>query len=54
MRHYEKTNPRIIGQEEGEDFNLQGRTTFNKIIEESLPNLKKKQETQKPKEHQVD
>jgi hypothetical protein len=35
-------NIRIIGIEEGEEFQFQGpENIFNKIIEEKLPNLKK-------------
>jgi hypothetical protein len=37
-----RTNLRIIGIDENEDFQLKGSAnTFNKIIEESFPNLKK-------------
>ena len=37
-----RTNLRIIGIEESEDFQLKGPVNiFSKIIEESLPNLKK-------------
>jgi hypothetical protein len=37
-----KTNLRIIGVDENEDFQLKGTANiFNKIIEENVPNLKK-------------
>ena len=37
-----RPNLRIIGANENEDFHLKGpANTFNKIIEENLPNLKK-------------
>jgi hypothetical protein len=37
-----KTNIRIIGVDENEDFRLKGPVNiFNKIIEENFPNLKK-------------
>jgi len=37
-----RSNPRIIGIEENKDSQLKGPVnTFNKIIEENLPNLKK-------------
>jgi hypothetical protein len=37
-----RPNPRIIGIDEKEDFQLKGPVNiFNKIIEENLPNLKK-------------
>jgi hypothetical protein len=36
-------NLRIIGVDENEDFQLKGPANiFNKIIEENLPNIKKK------------
>jgi hypothetical protein len=37
-----RSNPRIIGIDENEDFQLKGPANiFNKIIEENFPNLKK-------------
>jgi hypothetical protein len=37
-----RPNLRIIGANENEDFHLKGpANTFNKIIEENFPNLKK-------------
>ena len=40
--HNEKTNLRIIGIDENEDFQLKGSVNiFNKIIEENFPKLKK-------------
>ena len=37
-----RPNPRIIGVDENEDFQLKGPVNiFNKIIEENFPNLKK-------------
>jgi hypothetical protein len=37
-----RPNPRIIGVDENEDFQLKGPANiFNKIIEENFPNLKK-------------
>jgi hypothetical protein len=37
-----RPNPRIIGIDENEDFQLKGPVNiFNKIIEENFPNLKK-------------
>ena len=41
--HNEKTKPTlIIGVDENEDFQLKGPTNiFNKIIEETFPNLKR-------------
>jgi hypothetical protein len=37
-----RTNLRIIGIDENEDFQLKGPVNiFNKIIEENFPNLKK-------------
>ncbi|KAL6052546.1 hypothetical protein STEG23_025296 [Scotinomys teguina] len=38
-----RSNIRIIGIEEGEEYQLKGtENIFNKIIEENFPNLKKK------------
>jgi hypothetical protein len=37
-----RPNPRIIGIDENEDFQLEGPVNiFNKMIEENFPNLKK-------------
>jgi hypothetical protein len=43
QRHNEKTNLGIMGMDENEGFQIEGPVnTFNKIIEENFPTLKKK------------
>lgn len=41
LEHYERTKSTKIGTEEGEEFQVKGMESINKIIEEYFLNLKK-------------